>query len=212
MEFLRLLEIETSQPDLESIERQLIEKTAVVFGVNENIAKELFIKLDQKMRYWTSSLINKEKINPEDVWDALAENTVRPSYNHDLCPCNPFFTSRESFIDEIEEELRNGKERVIFLKGLPGIGKTNIISKLSNKRDSLLRIRYYAYEPVQPDKEYLPVDVSERVRKEVFWNEMFSQLRNVLKGKLKKYNVPLQNDFMRYEEEIFCNCFEVCSR
>lgn len=196
MEFLRLLEIETSQPDLESIERQLIEKTAVVFGVNENIAKELFTKLDQKMRCWTSSLINKEKINPEDVWDALAENTVRPSYNHDLCPCNPFFTSREGFIDELEEELTAGNESIIFLKGLPGIGKTNIISKLSNKRDSVIRIRYYAYEPVQPDKEYLPVDVSERVRKDVFWNELFSQLRHALKGKLKKYNVPLQNDFM----------------
>ena len=196
MEFLRLLEIETSQPDLKSIEKQLIEKTASVFGVNEDIANGLFTKLDQKMRCWTSSLINKEKINPEDVWDALAENTVRPSYNHDLCPCNPFFTSREGFIDELEEELTAGNESIIFLKGLPGIGKTNIISKLSNKRDSVIRIRYYAYEPVQPDKEYLPVDVSERVRKDVFWNELFSQLRHALKGKLKKYNVPLQNDFM----------------
>lgn len=79
---------------------------------------------------------------------------------------------------------------------MPGIGKTNIISKLSNKRDSVIRIRYYAYEPVQPDKEYLPIDASERVRKDVFWNELFSQLRYLLKGKLKKYNVPLQNDFM----------------
>ena len=181
---------------MESIEKQLIEETALVFGVNENIATELFTKLDQKMRYWTSTLANKEKINPEAVWDALAENTVKPSYNHDLCPCNPFFTSREGFIDELEKELICGNERVIFLKGLPGIGKTNIISKLSNKRDSVIRIRYYAYEPVQPDKEYLPIDASERVRKDVFWNELFSQLRYLLKGKLKKYNVPLQNDFM----------------
>ena len=127
IEFLRLLEIETSQPDLESIEKQLIEETALVFGVNENIATELFTKLDQKMRYWTSTLANKEKINPEAVWDALAENTVKPSYNHDLCPCNPFFTSREGFIDELEKELICGNERVIFLKGLPGIGKTNIM-------------------------------------------------------------------------------------
>ena len=59
IEFLRLLEIETSQPDLESIEKQLIEETALVFGVNENIATELFTKLDQKMRYWTSTLANK---------------------------------------------------------------------------------------------------------------------------------------------------------
>ena len=36
----------------------------------------------------------------------------------------------EGFIDELEKELICGNERVIFLKGLPGIGKTNIISKL----------------------------------------------------------------------------------
>ena len=44
------------------------------------------------------------------------------------------------------------------------------------------------------------MDVSERVKKEHFWNEMFSQLKQCLKGSLHKYNVPLQNCFMSLEE------------
>lgn len=44
------------------------------------------------------------------------------------------------------------------------------------------------------------MDVSERVKKEHFWNEMFSQLKQCLKGSLHKYNIPLQNCFMSLEE------------
>ncbi len=115
-------------------------------------------------------------------------------------PAEPFFDSRKDFVEEIEKELLFGNEKVLFLSGIPGTGKTNIVSKLCNKRDSIIKIRYYAYEPIQPDKEYLPIDVSERVKKEHFWNEMFSQLKQCLKGSLHKYNVPLQNCFMSLEE------------
>ena len=45
-----------------------------------------------------------------------------------------------------------------------------------------------------------PMDVCERVKKEHFWNEVFSQLKQCLKGSLHKYNVPLQNCFMSLEE------------
>lgn len=211
IKFLRLLEIETEQPNLEEIEYMLIDEIAKIFGVNHEIANSLFVKLDQKMRYWTSSQRKVEKVKPEDVWDAMATETPKRSYNHDLCPCEPFFESRLEVIGKIEEELKNGKEPIIFLKGLPGIGKTNIISKLSNKRDSLIKLRYYAYEPVQPDKEYLPVDVSERVNKDVFWNELFCQLRALLKGNLQKYKVPLQNDFMTLED-MKKKFFEIASK
>lgn len=46
------------------------------------------------------------------------------------------------------KELQQSHEKVIFLSGIPGTGKTNIISKLSAKRNSLVDIRYYAYEPI----------------------------------------------------------------
>lgn len=209
--FLKLLELETEQPDLKLIEKKLVEEIVKIFGVSNDIAYSLFIKMDQKMRYWTSSIRESEKIKPEDVWEAMATEIPKRSYNHDLCPCEPFFKSRLDVIDKIEEELSRGKQQVVFLRGLPGMGKTNIISKLSNKRDSLIKIRYYAYEPVQPEKEYLPVDVSERVKKDIFWNELFNQLRTLLKGNLKKYNVPLQNDFMTLEE-MKKRFFEIASR
>ena len=104
------------------------------------------------------------------------EDYISP-YNHELLPAEPFFDSRKDFVEEIEKELLSGSEKVLFLSGVPGTGKTNIVSKLCNKRDSIIKIRYYAYKPIQPDEEYQPADVSNRVKKECFWNEMFSQLR-----------------------------------
>ncbi|MEI3517922.1 MAG: hypothetical protein V8R50_11790 [Clostridia bacterium] len=67
-------------------------------------------------------------------------------------------------IEKIEKELQYGVEKILFV-GNPRTGKTNIVSKLCNKRNSIIKIRYYAYEPIQPDKEYLPMDVSERVKR-----------------------------------------------
>ena len=111
----------------------------------------------------------------------------------------------------METELRNGNNRVVFLSGIPGTGKTNIVSKISGKRNSVVNIRYYAYEPIDPSKEYLPMDVSKRVEKSYFWNELFNQLRKLLKGKLQKYNVPVVNGLMTLEE-MKENFFDIASR
>lgn len=97
------------------------------------------------------------------------------------------------------------------MSGIPGTGKTNIVSKISGKRNSVVNIRYYAYEPIDPSKEYLPMDVSKRVEKSYFWNELFNQLRKLLKGKLQKYNVPVVNGLMTLEE-MKENFFDIASR
>lgn len=199
--FLKLLKIETSQPEFDEIGQELINDLMAAFGINEKQAESLLSKLDHAMRKWTSSLRNKEELNVEDVYQALSVEEISLNYNHDLLPQEPFFKSRLELINTLEEELVNGSKPIVFVKGIPGIGKTNIISKLSSKRDSIIKIRYYAYEPIQPDKEYLPVDVSDRVKKEVFWDELLSQLRRCLKGKLSKYKVPLQNDFLTLEQK-----------
>lgn len=163
-------------------------------------ADKLLGKLDHALRKWTTSVRNTSRIYVEDVYEALSIDDYISPYNHELMPAEPFFDSRKDFVEEIEKELLFGNEKVLFLSGIPGTGKTNIVSKLCNKRDSIIKIKYYAYEPIQLDKEYLPIDVSERVKKEHFWNEMFSQLKQCLKGSLHKYNVPLQNCFMSLEE------------
>lgn len=120
--------------------------------------------------------------------------------NHDLIPSVPFFESRLSVVEDIEKALSCPQNRVVFLSGIPGTGKTNIISKLSGKRNSIVNIRYYAYEPIDPQKEYLPKDVSRRVDNSVFWNELFNQLRRQLLGKLSKYRVPVINNLLPQEQ------------
>ena len=210
LRFLRLLQIETEQKNLQEIEREVLTHLSTGFGISLDDADKLLGKLDHALRKWTTSVRNTSRIYVEDVYEALSIDDYISPYNHELMPAEPFFESRKDFVREIETELLSGKEKVLFLSGIPGTGKTNIVSKLCNKRDSIIKIRYYAYEPIQPDKEYLPMDVSERVKKEHFWNEMFSQLKQCLKGSLHKYNVPLQNCFMSLEE-MKTRFFEIAS-
>ena len=210
LKFLRLLELETEQKDLQEIENEVVSHLATGFGISLEDADKLLGKLDHALRKWTTSVRNTSRIYVEDVYEALSIDNYISPYNHELIPAEPFFESRRDFVGKIETELLSGKEKVLFLSGIPGTGKTNIVSKLCNKRDSIIKIRYYAYEPIQPDKEYLPMDVSERVKKEHFWNEVFSQLKQCLKGSLHKYNVPLQNCFMSLEE-MKTRFFEIAS-
>lgn len=210
LKFLKLLQLETEQKDLQEIANEVLTHLSIGFGISLEDADKLLGKLDHALRKWTTSVRNTSRIYVEDVYEALSIDDYISPYNHELIPAEPFFVSRKDFVEEIETELLSGKEKVLFLSGIPGTGKTNIVSKLCNKRDSIVKIRYYAYEPIQPDKEYLPMDVSERVKKERFWNEVFSQLKQFLKGSLHKYNVPLQNCFMSLEE-MKTRFFEIAS-
>ena len=198
--FLKCLEIETNQIGLEEIKEDLLRRLQAVFHTKRNIAELLLAKMDHALRDWTTSGRNSSCVTIEDVYTELALDEDMISYNHDLIAAEPFFPSRDTLVNDLEMELKNGNSRVIFLSGIPGTGKTNIVSKISGKRNSIVNIRYYAYEPIDPMKEYLPMDVSKRVEKETFWNELFSQLRRLLKGKLKKYEVPVVNGFMTLEE------------
>ena len=198
--FLKSLEIKTEQCGLTEIENDLKAKLQEVFGTTECNAETLLANLDHALREWTSSTRGNSRIYLEDVYRALSLNPINVSYNHDLIPNEPFFESRNSLVQEIESELSSGTNNVIFLSGVAGTGKTNIISKLSAKHNSAIDIRYYAYEPIDPAKEYLPMDVSKRVDKVTFWNELFNQLRKILNGKLSQYKVPVINELMSLEQ------------
>ncbi|BBF42413.1 hypothetical protein lbkm_1095 [Lachnospiraceae bacterium KM106-2] len=210
LRFLRCLEIKTNQSNLDEIEIDLLNQLQTVFRTNNTVAVGLLTKLDHALRNWTSSIRKHSRISVEDVYSALALEDNIPVYNHDLIPTEPFFKSRNILVDKLERELVYGDHKVVFLSGVPGSGKTNIVSKLCNKRDSCINIRYYAYEPINPAKEYVSMDVSQRVRKENFWNELFNQLRKLLSGNLKKYNVPVVNELMSLEE-MRTRFFEIAS-
>lgn len=208
--FLKNLHIKTDQMGLEEIEKDLLKRLEVTFNVNGAIAQILLTRLDHALREWTSSIRKGTRITGEDVYNKLSLSENYSTYNHDLIPADPFFESRNGLVNEIEGEILEGNSKVLFLSGIPGTGKTNIISKICNKRSSVVDIRYYAYEPINPAKEYLPMDVSQRVNIVNFWNELFNQLRKVLKGSLLKYHVPVVNDLMD-TEELRNKFFEIAS-
>lgn len=200
LEFLKHLSISTDQEELEALGETLIEKLKNTFKTNDEIARLLFVRLDHALRKWTTSIRDSSIVSVEDVLRELSIEDEIISYNHDLIPSVPFFESRLSVVEDIEKALSCPQNRVVFLSGIPGTGKTNIISKLSGKRNSIVNIRYYAYEPIDPQKEYLPKDVSRRVDNSVFWNELFNQLRRQLLGKLSKYRVPVINNLLPQEQ------------
>ena len=211
LQFLKCLSIETDKDALPQLERDLIHRLSVVFQTNEAIADSFLAKLDHALRTWSTSNRRCSKIDREEVLDKLSVTQETQSYNHDLIPSEPFFPSREKLIESLEEKLRLDQHKIIFLSGLPGCGKTNIISKLNAKRESVIDIRYYAYKPINPEEEYFTGDISRRVHKDYFWNVLFNQLRRLLKGKLSRYNVPVVNELMTLDEKR-TRFFEIASK
>ena len=201
LRFLKCLSIETDKDDLPQLENDLIHRLSVVFQTNETIAYSLLEKLYYALRTWSTSNRSSSIIDKEEVLNKLSVTQETPSFNQDLVPSEPFFPSREELVESLEEKVKSDHHKIIFLSGIPGCGKTNIVSKLSAKRESVIDIRYYAYKPINPEEEYFTGDVSRRVDKDYFWNELFNQLRRLLRGKLSRYNVPVVNELMTLEEK-----------
>ena len=201
LSFIQYLRIEDSSPSLLNLENDIIELLMDAFCTNKTNAITLLSSLDHALRTWTTSSRHSVFITREDVYEALALSQKPTfSFNHDLVPSEPFFSSRFALVQTIENEIRDGENRVIFISGVPGTGKTNVISKLAAKNGSLLDIRYYAYEPIDPGRQYLPTDVSKRVDARCFWNELFCQLRKKLRGQLFRYKVPVINELLTLEQ------------
>ncbi len=199
--FLRNLRIKPNQKELSELDQDIRVKLQEYLGVGEDTARLLHIKMTGALKEWTVSTRASSRITVEKLYDALSIIEDSLPYNHDLIPVPAFFESRQKLVDKIEYDLLNSCEKYYFLSGDPGSGKTNIISKLCCGNASVIDIRYYAFEPIDPAKEYFTSDVSTRVSKDVFWNTLLNKLRELLQGKLYKYKVPVSNSFLTLEEK-----------
>ena len=129
LRFLKNLHIITDQDDLKELGDTILKTLCASFSCSEQIAELLFGKLDHALRTWATSLRKSPRVDIEEVYKVLSISEDSYSYNQDLIPSDPFFSSRQNLVDQLENELVHGKCKVVFLSGVPGTGKTNIISK-----------------------------------------------------------------------------------
>ncbi|MGG0412259.1 ATP-binding protein [Peribacillus simplex] len=200
IEFLKSLRIETNQPNLEEITGELVQKLALTFGISLEKARPLLSLLDHALREWATSLRRRESIDREDVYKVLSIPAQELIGDHSLVPPEPFFPSRKEFVDKLSNELIFGKNPIIFLSGLPGIGKTSIVSALANRREPVIDLRYHAFKPITPNNAVVAADSGITTKADVLWGDLLSQFRTIFEGRLAHYNVPIRNEYLTVEQ------------
>ena len=188
--FLKNFSLITDQEDLDGMIDIIADELQKVFGTTHEIAVRLHQKLCYQLMWWSTSIRDKKEIDKEDVMQALSLSGDEIKGEHILPLCEPFFQSRIEFVKCLEQKIINGKSRVTFLTGNPGCGKTNIISYLACKPDSIITLRFHAFKPIIPGELYISADSGISDQKE-FWGSLLIMLRKLFKGKLYEYHVPV---------------------
>ena len=113
---------------------------------DDNIINNISDRLHGHLLKWTTSLRKKTEVYKKDIYEALSYREYKAEY--DFKPQKPIFNSRVLFAKKLEELISNCSNKVFFVNGSPGIGKTNFVSYLSQKNNSIVDFRFYTYKPV----------------------------------------------------------------
>ena len=196
--FVKALIIKTGQPDLSSLEKELITKLEKTFSCNAGVATELFGKLVFALRKWTTTLGLNKPVLIEDVYQALVTEEEVCEAQHRLAPPIPFFESRKQFCSDFIDTINNTDKKVIFVSGEPGSGKTSIMSYLQASKD-LFYLRYHTFRPISPEQHFYNLDAGQ-CSAESLWGTLLIQIRKKLKGHISEYNVPVNNKYLTVEQ------------
>ncbi|GAA0852706.1 hypothetical protein GCM10008915_71450 [Bifidobacterium pullorum subsp. gallinarum] len=197
--FLKAIQIRTNEGSLEELENSMIQSLQDTFKCNQIIAKSLFDKLCSSLRIWaTTRRVDKVKITIEDVFDALTINNDIEYGEHELPYPMPFFQSRQEFANNLIMNIREKNQKVMWISGEPGSGKTSLISYLQLNHN-LFTARYHTFIPISPEQKFYNAD-SGLCKPESLWNDLLIQLRRNFIGELNKYNIPVMNSLCTIEQ------------
>ena len=196
--FVKALIIKTGQPDLSSLEKELITKLEKTFSCNTGVATELFGKLVFALRKWTTTLGLNKLVLIEDVYQALVTEEEVCEAQHRLAPPVPFFESRKQFCSDFIDTINNTDKKVIFVSGEPGSGKTSVMSYLQASKD-LFYLRYHTFRPISPEQHFYNLDAGQ-CSAESLWGTLLIQIRKKLKGHISEYNVPVNNKYLTIKQ------------
>jgi hypothetical protein len=192
LRFLHEFRVRGSEAGLDELGLRIERKLASMFAVDAATAHRFSALLDKALRVWaTSRRGTAEAITREAAFEKLCLVDDDQVGDHDLSPPAPFFETRETVATDIESLLTARSARVVFLTGEPGSGKTSLISSLVNKREPSVDVRFYAYRPITPANQLLPVDVGRTTTARALWSDLLLQLRTIARGRLLELRLPL---------------------
>lgn len=199
LDFIRSLVIRGNEGSLEDLENNMIHSLQNTFKCNLSVAKNLFDKLCSGLRIWTTSRRKgKIKVTVEDVYDMLSLNFDSEKGEHELPYPMPFFKSREKFARNFIQTLKSTEQKVVWLSGEPGSGKTSLVSYLQIEH-KLFKARYHTFKPISPEQKFYNMDPG-LSKPEYLWNDLLIQLREYFKGELNKYSIPVTNALCTVEQ------------
>ncbi|WP_219914893.1 AAA family ATPase, partial [Priestia megaterium] len=198
IEFIQKFRIVIEHPNTAELDEKILTKLVNIFSISQETSLELYKSLFYSLKNWASSTRTQEKITVEEVYSSLAIKEEKYP-QHLLFPPTPFFESRKNLIADIEKRSESQVQKVLFLYGKPGIGKTSLVNFLANKPGSIVDLRYHAYVPVTPDSPYVNLDFDKSITEEMMWGSLLNQLRELFRGKLYEYRVPIRNQFLSKE-------------
>ena len=186
---------------LADVEEKIRLKIGEILGTDNNDAIEFCLNsLLAKLKIWATSRREKQEITRENVYGALCYTEPDiPSY--ELCPEKPILPSRQRFAECFIESIKKNGNHIIFLEGLPGCGKTNFISYLSQMDESIVDFRFYTYLPVNKIDGSYSDDEGFYLGK-TLWRSILVQLKKKFEENnlLSVVNFPLIYQFMSPSE------------
>ena len=196
--FIKHFRIEANQPNLGDMRQSLVDLIAHTFGCNEGVAWDLFAKLLVGLTEWTTTERKNREVKLEDVYSVLSIDPDIDDSQHRLAHPYPFFESRKSFCETLMGQIKATKNKVVFVSGNPGSGKTSIISFIQSEYN-LFSLRFHTFKPISPEQRFYNTDPG-MCTQENLWGTLLTQLRKRLKGHLAEYGVPVSNKLISIDK------------
>lgn len=198
MAFIKHFRIEGNQPSLGAMKQSLIDLIAQTFSCNDGEALDLFGKLLVGLTEWTTTERKNRVVVLEDVYSVLSIEADIDDSQHRLAHPFPFFESRRSFCETLVDQIKTTNNKVVFISGNPGSGKTSVVSFIQSEYN-LFSLRYHTFRPISPEQRFYNTDPGMCTPKNL-WGTLLTQLRKKLKGHLAEYDVPVSNNLIAVHE------------
>lgn len=186
---------------LADVEEKIRLKIGELLGIDNSDAIEFSLNsLLSRLKIWATSRRAKQEISRENVYAALCYTEPDiPTY--EICPEKPILPSRQRFAKTFINSIKKDSNHIIFLEGLPGSGKTNFISYISQMSESIVDFRFYTYLPVNKVDGTYSDDIGFYLGN-ILWRSILVQLKKKFEEKnlLSIVRFPLIYQFMSVSE------------